>query len=73
MDKIITKTKCLFLTGHNMEKFQSTIVDGIFGKAEAYRTKCANCEYVEKFWVIKEKNRHLVRSVELLNKKISIC
>lgn len=62
MKILIAKIKCLVLTGHEMEKYQSKIVNGVFGKAEAYKNRCIHCKYIQNFWIIKEKNRHLVRA-----------
>ncbi len=59
--QFMSRIKCLMLTGHRMGKYQSKIVNGVYGKVEAQKTRCADCQYVQKYWVIKEKLRQSVR------------
>lgn len=61
MNKIILRIKCCLLTSHKMKKYQTKMVNGVYGKVEAQRTRCVNCFYIEKFWVAKEKLRSPVR------------
>jgi len=44
-----------------MEKYQTKMVDGMFGRIEAQKTKCIDCQYVQEYWVAQEKGRQPVR------------
>lgn len=59
MKKFIKRIKCL-LDGHRMEKYQTKIVNGVYGKVEAQKTKCIDCNYIQKYWVAKENYRYPV-------------
>ena len=61
MKKLKARIKCILLTGHRMEKYQIKMVDGMFGRIEAQKTKCIDCQYVQEYWVAKEKYRQPVR------------
>jgi len=61
MEKLIARIKCAILTGHEMEYYQSKIVDGLFGKVAATRRRCVDCFCLEKYWIVKEKGRPPIR------------